>query len=306
VRELGNLLTQRGTAARGMRSLRDLLTQRGTAARGVRELLVLAALYVAYSGTRLFADDALAPAEERARALVDAERLLGLQWERPVNRLFADVDLLGLFGSYWYATAHYVVTAVVLVWLYRRGPAAYLPARRALLLATVLGLALYLLLPMAPPRLTPGYVDVLNLHSAVGWWGSEASAPRGLGGFTNQLAAFPSLHAGWALWVALAIRSATTNRALRALGWTHAVVTAVVVVGTGNHWVLDAVVGWLIVMGAWIALDRAKIGEESSPGPWRRGARRRLIGPVTTTEESPTCASGPSSQQSPPSRSPWA
>ena len=212
---------------------------------------MLLALYIAYSCTRLFANDALAPAVDRARTLVDAERLLGLNWEQQVNRLFVDADALGLFGSYWYATAHYVVTAIVLVWLYRRGSATYLPARRALLLATVLGLALYLLLPMAPPRLSPGYVDVLNLHSADGWWGSEASAPRGLGGFTNQLAAFPSLHAGWALWVALAIRSTTTNRAWRAFGWTHAAVTALVVVGTGNHWVLDAVVGWLVVGVAW-------------------------------------------------------
>ena len=51
--------------------------------------------------------------------------------------------------------------------------------------------------------------------------------------------------------MALAIRSATTNRAWRAFGWTHAAVTAVVVVGTGNHWVLDAVVGWLVVGAAW-------------------------------------------------------
>ena len=225
--------------------------------RGVRELAVLLALYVAYSGTRLFANDALAPAVDRARTLVDVERVVGLHWEHQVNRLFVDVDVLGLLGSYWYATAHYLVTAVVLVWLYRRGPTSYLPARRALLLATVLGLVLYLLLPMAPPRLSPGYVDVLGLHSADGWWGSEASAPRGLGGFTNQLAAFPSLHAGWALWVALAIRSATRNRAWRAFGWTHAMVTAVVVVGTGNHWVLDAMVGWAVVVAAWyVAVGR--------------------------------------------------
>ena len=142
---------------------------------------------------------------------------------------------------------------MVLVWLYRRGPTTYAPARRALLIATIAGLVLYLLLPMAPPRLTGGYVDVLACNSADGWWGSEASAPRGLGGFTNQLAAFPSLHAGWALWVALAIRSATSNRAARAFGWTHAIVTAIVVVGTGNHWVLDAVVGWLVVGTGWYA-----------------------------------------------------
>ena len=55
------------------------------------------------------------------------------------------------------------------------------------------------MLPTAPPRLFGGYTDVLALTSADGWWGGDASAPKGLGGLTNQLAAFPSLHAGWAL-----------------------------------------------------------------------------------------------------------
>ena len=148
---------------------------------GVRELALLAVLYVAYSGTRLVADDALAPAVDRAHALVDVEIFLGLNWEHALNRLFVDVDWLGLVGSYWYATAHYVVTAAVLVWLYRRGPATYAPARRALLIATVAGLVLYLLLPMAPPRLTGGYVDVLSLHSAVGWWGGGRLGPARAG-----------------------------------------------------------------------------------------------------------------------------
>ncbi len=224
--------------------------------RGLVELGLLALLYVAYSSTRLVADDAVGPATDRAAALLDLERALGLAWERPLNDLFASVDLLGVAGSYWYATAHYVVTAGFLVWLYRRGPATYVPARRALLIATVAGLAFYLLVPMAPPRLMPEYVDVLDLHASAGWWGAEASAPRGLGGLTNQLAAFPSLHAGWALWVALAVRSATTDRTARALGWAHAVVTAVVIVGTGNHWVLDAVVGWLLVGGALAVASR--------------------------------------------------
>lgn len=221
--------------------------------RGLVELALLAFLYVAYSATRLVADDAQGPATDRALALLDLERAVGLDWERPLNDLFAAVDWLGVAGSFWYATAHYVVTAAFLVWLYRRGAATYVPARRALLLATVAGLALYLLLPMAPPRLMPEYVDVLDLHAATGWWGADASAPRGLGGLTNQLAAFPSLHAGWALWVALAVRSATTDPTARALGWTHAAITAVVIVGTGNHWVLDAVVGWLLVAAAWAA-----------------------------------------------------
>ena len=219
--------------------------------RGIRELLLVAGLYVAYSASRLVADDAFGPAVDRADTLLAVERALLLDLERAANDLFASVSVLGLIGSYWYATLHYVVTIAVLVWLYRRGPDTYVPARRALVIATLLGLALYLLVPMAPPRLVPGYVDVLQLNSAAGWWGGDASAPRGLGGLTNQLAAFPSLHAGWALWVALAVRRHAASPVLRALAWVHAAGTAVVIVGTGNHWVLDAVVGWVVVLAAW-------------------------------------------------------
>lgn len=156
---------------------------------------------------------------------------------------------------------------MVLVWLRRRGPAAYAPARRALLLATGAALVLYVLLPMAPPRLVDGYVDVLQLSSAHGWWGGEASAPRGLGGLTNQLAAFPSMHAGWALWVAWVLHREVRRPWVRALGWSHAVVTAVVIVGTGNHWVLDAVVGWLLVAVAMAAV--AEVGEAALSRPPR-------------------------------------
>lgn len=219
--------------------------------RGIRELVLLAALYVGYSASRLVADDVFGPAADRARHLLAVEHWLLLDVERPVNAWFAAHDAAGLVASYWYATLHYVVTAAVLVWLYRRGRADYVPARQALAIATILGLVLYLLVPMAPPRLLDGYDDVLQLHSASGWWGGDASAPRGLGGLTNQLAAFPSLHAGWALWVALVVRRHTRHRAVRTLGWCYAACTAVVIVGTGNHWVLDAVVGWIVVLAAW-------------------------------------------------------
>ena len=65
---------------------------------------------------------------------------------------------------------------------------------------------------MAPPRMLPGYVDVLATTSVHGWWGSDASAPKGLGGLTNELAAMPSLHVGWALWCAWVVFLCTRSR----------------------------------------------------------------------------------------------
>ena len=130
-------------------------------------------------------------------------------------------------------------------------PTSTCPARRALLVGTIIALVAYLLLPTAPPRLFGGYADVLALTSGDGWWGGDASAPKGLGGLTNQLAAFPSLHAGWALWVAIVLQrhapATRWGRWMRIGGWLHALITGLVVIGTGNHWVADVLIGWLVI-----------------------------------------------------------
>ena len=159
-------------------------------------------------------------------------------------------------ACYWYAAAHYVVTLTVLVWLFRKGAAHYSPARWALVVSCLIALACYLLLPTAPPRLlSGGYVDLLSLHSNAGWWGADASAPKGMGQLTNELAAFPSLHAGWALWVALVVRRNTTTTGCAAWPGCTRSITAVVVIGTGNHWILDVAVGWAVVIIAMWLVD---------------------------------------------------
>ena len=78
-------------------------------------------------------------------------------------------------------------------------------------------------------RTKQGYVDVLSLHASDGWWSADASAPRGVGGLTNELAAFPSLHAGWALWVAISLQRNAPWPALRWAVWAYAAGTSVVV-----------------------------------------------------------------------------
>jgi len=122
------------------------------------------------------------------------------------------------------------------------------------MVATVLALALYLMLPTAPPRFLEGYTDVLALHSDQGWWGADASAPKGMGHLTNELAAFPSLHAGWSLWCALVLQRHARWRIVKVFGWVGAFITAAVVIGTANHWVLDVLVGWMVTIAGVVAV----------------------------------------------------
>jgi hypothetical protein len=256
--------------------------------RGVREIALIGGLYVFYCLTRTFAEDDLGPAQDRAGDLFHLERVLHLNWEHAINDWFVDHSWAAVPACYWYAAAHYVVTLTVLVWLFRKGSTHYSPARWVLVVSCVIALACYLLLPTAPPRLvSDSYVDVLSLHSGAGWWGADASAPKGMGQLTNQLAAFPSLHAGWALWVALVVRRTTHNPWLRGLAWLHALVTATVVIGTGNHWILDVFVGWALVIVAmwlvdpWFADQRERVAVRLAFSPaLRTDALGPAIGPL--------------------------
>ncbi|MFF5971795.1 phosphatase PAP2 family protein [Streptomyces sp. NPDC012769] len=220
------------------------------------ELILIAVVYAAYSGGRLLARGDVAAAVDHGLAILRFEQSLGIDAEHPLNRLFTTTPALGVPADFAYASLHYLVTPAVLVWLFRRRPAHYRAARTWLMAATLLGLVGFTLLPTCPPRLLDpahGFVDTMAQFSAYGWWGGEASAPRGLGGLTNQYAAMPSLHVGWALWCGVMLWRYGRTPLFKALGVAYPLLTVLVVMGTANHYFLDAVAG-AAVMGAGLLL----------------------------------------------------
>jgi len=230
-------------------------TVTGPRPRAGRELALLAALYVAYSASRLLADPDPGQAVDNARDLLHVEAVLHLDVERWLNDGLSALPVLPLVASYWYSLLHYVVTPLVLVWVYRAHPGRYRVARNTLIAGSAIGIAGFALLPMAPPRMLAGYVDTLASTAGSGWWGSDASAPRGLGALTNELAAMPSLHVGWAVWCAGVVLLCTRQRWLRVLAVAYPLVTTLVVVATANHYLLDAVAGVAVLAaGAAVAV----------------------------------------------------
>ncbi len=146
--------------------------------------------------------------------------------------------------DYYYATLHFIVTPVVMVWLFARRPQLYRGARTVIVTTTLLALLGFYLYPTAPPRLLPGlgYVDtVLKFHT----WGSLADP--NIAEHSNQFAAMPSLHIGWAIWCGLSIFAAARHLWIRIVGLLYPVGTLVVIVGTANHYILDAVGGAAVV-----------------------------------------------------------
>ena len=140
------------------------------------------------------------------------------------------------------AAVHFPLTFGVLAWLYLRHREHYAWARRSLLLATAIGLVLQLALPVAPPRMRGdlGFVD-----TAVAY-GMSVYGDAGGHSLSNQYAAMPSLHVGWALLVAVVCVVALRSR-WRWLWVLHPAVTVLVVVATGNHWWLDSLFGLALV-----------------------------------------------------------
>src|SRR5450756_449483 len=203
-----------------------------------RELLLLVVLYLLYGAIRNLAPDQVVDAQRNARAILGAEGLLGMDVERTINLAGAALPWLAIPANYYYATMHMAVTAAVLVWLYRRRPAHYARTRAVLLTMTLMALVCYWLYPLAPPRLMTGggYIDTGRVFTL---WGVTPSDD--LVALSNQYAAMPSMHVGWALWCGVAVVMLAQRRVVRVLGALYPVLTLAVVVVTGNHFVLDAV-----------------------------------------------------------------
>jgi hypothetical protein len=60
---------------------------------------------------------------------------------------------------------------------------------------------------------------------------------------TNQYAALPSMHVGWALWAGAAVALLAPRKLVRYVAAGYPLLVGVVVVVTGNHYVLDALAG---------------------------------------------------------------
>jgi hypothetical protein len=228
-----------------------------------RELAFVAIVYASYEVTRGLHRGGLAAAVANGRSILHWEQITHLDPERVLNTGIAHVTALAVVAAYFYSVMHYIVTPAVLIWLYRKHADRYRRARTTLAIATVTALLGFYLVPTAPPRLirSMGIQDTLEHVSNWGWWSGDGSVPRGLGGLSNQFAALPSLHVGWALWCGVLIALYARRWAVRVLGALYPVATTLVVIATGNHYLLDAVAGVAVVAFGYVAtlaLERAR------------------------------------------------
>ena len=218
------------------------------------DAVVLVALYQAYSVVQGLVPVKQSAAEINAERMIRVEGWLHLQPELTLNHVVAAHEWLAEACDYWYTFLHFSVSISVALWLLWRHHDEARRLLTALYTATALALVCFWLVPLAPPRLTSNlFVDtVVDFHT----WGGWGSGP--VDAVANQYAALPSLHMAWSLWCAVAVSRCARSALVRRSAWLYPGGTLFVILGTGNHWLLDAVAGALI-LGVGFAAPRAAL-----------------------------------------------
>jgi hypothetical protein len=226
-------------------SLRSLVS---TPHRGLVEVATIIGLYGFYEVVRGQGHATLGVAREHTDGIVALERHLHLFGERTIQRAAHWVPALPALLGIAYIALHFLGTAAFLIWLHRTHPERFPIVRNTLIAATGFALSIYLLYPVAPPRLAGlGFVDTVT-HNAKVNLSSDL-----LGSLYNPFAAVPSLHFGYALLVGVTVGVLAKGRIARAIGWSYPVVMLLVIVATGNHFFFDAAGGALAIGIGYVA-----------------------------------------------------
>ena len=208
------------------------------------ELAIVAFAFLAYFLVRGAVVDRTADALAHARWIIDLQISLGLFVEPEVQRFTIEHDLVRQLFNFTYFWLDFPLIAVVGLVLFWKNRGSYTLLRDAMLISGGMALVLYWSFPVAPPRFMTewGFVDTLEVYSHLSYQ-AQSMQP-----FVNPFAAVPSLHVGWSMLLAVGAFVATRNLLLRFAAIVVFVLQSLSVVGTGNHYIFDGVIG-LIVCG---------------------------------------------------------
>ena len=205
----------------------------------VLQVVLLGSFEVLYALSGIYGRDHAAEGVANARGLLQAEGTLGIAWEHGVQNwtlqrphVFLDV------ANRLYFSTQFAISVVFLLWVYVCRQPYFARVRNALLGANFASLIVLFVYPLAPPRMLPGsgFVDTLDanavsLHSHL------------IEILNNAYSAMPSLHASYAIVLAVTGVALVRSRPLRLFWALYPLLVFYSVVATANHFVLDLVGG---------------------------------------------------------------
>jgi PAP2 superfamily len=218
------------------------------------QVVIWLGFYFSYLGVRSVVD------RDQAKALLNGVRVIDI--EQRVSSTFIEhvfqrvaegshVFMTAVAWTYW--NSEFTVIGLTLLFVYLRRHERFARFRNTILLANMIGLVGYVVMPTAPPWMFPsfGFVDGVNHGGFVA-------------AMANPFAAMPSLHAADALIVGVSLFGACRHWWSKALWALWPAWVWFCVMATANHFWLDVLAGIAVALVALAVV--AKVS-------WLRGSR---------------------------------
>lgn len=203
---------------------------------------VIALAVLAYFGVRGLTEGSTDVAIANARRVVELEMALALAVEAQLQQTLLVSKVLVNLVNWVYIWGHWPVIAAVGVWLFLRDPPRYRLYRNAFLVSGGIGLVVFALFPVAPPRLLDlGAIDTVTIYSRA----YRVLQPPV---FVNQYAAMPSLHLGWDVLICIALFRSSRLWPVRAFALLLPPAMFAAIVLTANHYIVDGVAGVAVAL----------------------------------------------------------
>jgi len=215
-----------------------------------RQLAIWFGFLAVYQLVRGLADRNPPRAFDNGLHVIGIERNAHALIELTLQRIVDGSQVLATLASWTYWNSEFTVLGLALLWVYLRRNEAFVRFRNTILLANVIGLVGYVLLPTAPPRMFPdlGFADTLADFGGLNHGSGLVEV------VSNPYAAMPSLHAADALIVGLVLFAVCRTRVFKGLWLLWPVWVWFSVMATGNHFWLDVVAGVLVAVIALVVV----------------------------------------------------
>ncbi len=209
----------------------------------VAQMVLIGLAALLYFAVRGLTEADPAIAIQHGNNLLNIEDRLGINTETALQQHIIDRRWIVTAINWIYIWGHWPAIAGTLIWLQRTRRAEFLRLRNALFISGGIGLVIFALYPVAPPRLL-GNGDLIDTVSQYSTSYRILQPPS----LVNKYAALPSLHVGWNVLIGVFIWRHATRRPLRYLGAISPVLMIAAVVLTANHYIIDAAAGAAIAL----------------------------------------------------------
>jgi len=211
---------------------------------GYREILIFVIFLIFYKISRYIAIGDEQTAFENAYRVVEWEKMMGIFYEIEWQQFFLDYTWIIKGVNQFYVRMHLPTTIILFIWLYHYKRKYYFYIRNGFLIANIITLFFFIGFPCAPPRMLNdiGFIDTLLVISDINLYQGNLSK------LFNQYAAVPSMHFGNSLLIAVVCLILAKHKLVKYGMVIYPIFVLWMIVITGNHFFVDAILGGIIVL----------------------------------------------------------